>query len=65
MRKELRRAVGILTAICQPFPSTTWMHQKYIHEQNISMTKIYLWAKYIYGQNISMSKIYIEHKYEP
>ena len=55
----------MLKAICQPFPSTSWMHQKYIYEQDISMSKIYLWAKYIYGQNISMSKIYIEHKYEP
>ena len=65
MRKQLRRAVGILNAICQPSPSTTWMHQKYIYELNISRSKIYLWAKYIYEQNISISKIYIEQKYEP
>ena len=36
MRKQLRRALGMLKAICQPFPSTTWMHQ------NIFMNKIYL-----------------------
>ena len=63
MRKQLRRAVGILNAICQPLPSTRWMHQKYIHEQNISMTKIYLWEKYIYDQNIFMGKIYPWAKY--
>jgi len=63
MRKQLRRALGMLKAICQPFPSTTWMHQKYIYEQNISMRKIYLWTRYIYEQNIFMNKIYLWGKY--
>ena len=58
MRKQLRRALGMLKAICQPFPSTTWMHQKYICEQDIFVSKIYLWTKYIYEQNISLGNIY-------
>ena len=63
MRKQLRRALGMLNAICQPFASTMWMHQKYIYEQNIFMNKIYLWAKYIHEQNIFMSEIYLWTKY--
>ena len=41
MRKQLRKARGMLKATCQPFPSTTWMHQKYLYEKNISMSNIY------------------------
>ena len=59
MRKQLRKALERWKAICQPFPSTTWMHQKYICEQDIFVSKIYLWTKYIYEKNISMSKIYL------
>ena len=64
MRKQLRRALEMLKAICQPFPSPTRMHQKYIYEQDIFMSKIYFWEKYISEQDIFLSKIYIEHKYE-
>ena len=59
MRKHLGRAPETWRAICQPFPSTTWMHQNYIHGQDIFVRKIYLWAKYIYEQIISMGNIYI------
>ena len=58
MRKQLRRALEMLNAICQPFAFTTWMHQKYIYEQNISLSKIYLWTTYIFEQNIFMSYIH-------
>ena len=34
MRKQLRRALEMLKATCQPCPSPPWMHQKYIYEQN-------------------------------
>ena len=32
------KALGMSKAICQPFPSTTWMHQKFIYEPNIYIT---------------------------
>ena len=63
MRKQFRRALVMWKATCQPFPSTTWMLQNYIYEQDIFVSKIYLWTKYIYEQNISMSKIYLWAKY--